>query len=221
MALTENSLINIDEEDINKLLVGWLNILDAHQICNFFWDYPYLGYARRAAGYGIRAHVANNIIKARQKRKEGLFSNIEEVDAVFGMGNETMTDIRFQAKEALSLAKYFGLKHEPKQLWQELLKVGPGKHLKAICKYFILLQREIVEGKRMSSSVNIPFIPLMPPFYKRNRIEDFVRVRVEAWAFWVYPKEYHWEMSLEVNSNGSYKADISKKNEYLIKITYF
>lgn len=189
-------------EEVDALVLGWLNSLSDRDMDAFFWDYPGIfGYS--SAGYGLGLKTARRIVRQRQKRSGGRFNDIQQVAVVQGVGDDKLNDMRVQAREAMALAEYRGIPHEPLGLWQALSAVGSGTSLKhvlaGILRSLSLRRPGPFKAARMKINVTTPFVALArkPGEPDRDAVAAFTRVRVEPWAFAVHEPEYCWNLNVE------------------------
>jgi hypothetical protein len=69
-------------------------------------------FGKSDGAYGIRTHVANNVLKARSKLPGDKFTEIKQIDAVHGIGPDTLNDIFYMFYSDLMKTKQPQIKPE-------------------------------------------------------------------------------------------------------------
>ncbi|MCK4783041.1 MAG: hypothetical protein KAV87_04770 [Desulfobacteraceae bacterium] len=198
--------LEFSTEEVDTLVLAWLNRLSAVDMDRFFWDYPGpFDYSQ--TGYGLGRDTARRIVEARSDSIDGL-RNITDVMNVKGVGSDKMNDMRIQAREALALARYHTTPHEPVTLWKMLLREGSGMplsgviaQLKKALKISTNHLNKTVGAETTQVLLKIPFVALAWVQNEENEIQvsidQFIRVRIKPWAFAVHDSNYLWSLNMK------------------------
>ena len=199
--------------EVDELILSWLNLMSISDIDRFFWDYPGdTDYS--LSGYGLGRGVASRIVAVR--KKTGVFTSIQQVFAINGIGEDKLNDMRTQAKEAIALAEYKDLQRDPKILWRALLLKGSGMTLDYFIQHLIKpqLDRSLRGGSefgKMTATLSIPFIGLARIVGGvQDSIASFTRIRVEPWGFSVHSNRYLWRLNVEGSDCKELKFTVSR-----------
>lgn len=92
-----NSEDNVDDEILNFLnnAKSWPDIAGIEPQAGPVFDNPEIGNHRPFMGYDIGEVTAKNILSKRASLPNNRFTNLDQVDAVRGMGLDKMADLRF------------------------------------------------------------------------------------------------------------------------------
>lgn len=211
--------LEFSTKEVDTLVLAWLNWLSVTAMDQFFWDYPGpFGYSR--SGYGLGRDTARRIIQARSKSING-FKSIMDVTNIAGVGPDKMNDMRIQAREALALADYHSISHEPAKLWEMLFKEGPGvplpmvvEQLKRALEISAGYLNKTVKVETTQVLLKIPFIALAwvqnGESQSQVSVDQFVRVRFQPWAFAVHSSNCLWSLNMKYIPKNNYTITLEK-----------
>lgn len=206
-------------EDVDNLVLAWLNRLSATEVDQFFWDYPgTFGYSE--TGYGLGLTTARRITEKRSRSING-FRSIRDIINVPGVGPDKINDMRIQAREALALAEYHSIPYEPVKLWKMLFEEGPGvplsqviEQLKKALKMSTDYISKTVKSETTQFLLKMPFIALTRVHNEENQIQvsadQFIRTRIQPWAFAVHSSNYVWSLNMKYIPDNNYDITLEK-----------
>ena len=203
--------------EVDTLVLAWLNQMDTVEIDDFFWDYPApTGYS--ANGYGIGRATARQIVAHRNNNTNRKFVTLDEVRNIRGVGNDKIADMRIQAREALAVAAYRGKHYEPAQLRKILGNIGPGLPLFRVVEKFKWELSQLLSQQKKgfyvkiigTASIKIPFVALVPADIGSNETSAYPRVRIEPWAFAAHDKKYFCILEIEQGRFGQAAVSIRR-----------